>query len=102
GEPPTMKGDADVVAPSAVVPASCVQAVHLRTDGDVGELQARRYDNFEPDRYRLTASPHLFAGATSSGERVRSWLRTLSPGAVTARALKDSDALAGAVTMACI
>jgi hypothetical protein len=88
------------VAPAGVIPISHVSRVHVRSDKDQEEFQARRYGNVDTSTLPVTVTLPLFKGNGASAEILSIWLRGLPDvGAVGWEGLVKRQCTAGGLML---
>lgn len=65
------------VAPAGVIPTSHISRIHVRSDKNREEFQARRYRNVDTSGLPVTVTGPLFKGNGASAEALSMWLRDL-------------------------
>lgn len=100
GEELDLDGICAAVAPIGVIPTSHVSRIHVRSDRDREEFQARRYRNIDTERPPVTVSPSLFREDGVQAELLSTWLRGLpNPGAFEQRDLIERQCASGALML---
>ena len=74
--------------------------IHVRSDKDREEFQARRYRNVDTSRLPVTVTQSLFKGSGASAEVLSTWLRGLpDPEIVGREGLVKRQCAAGALML---
>lgn len=88
------------VAPAGVIPTGHVNRIHVRSDEDREELQARRYRNVDTSALPVAVTQSLFNGKGASAEVLSTWLQDLpDPGIVGREGLVKRQCIAGALML---
>jgi hypothetical protein len=100
GEELDLEGTRAAVAPIGVIPTSHVSRIHVRSDRDREEFQARRYRNIDTERPRVTVSRSLFRDDGVQAELLSTWLHSLpDPAAFEQRDLIGRQCASGALML---
>lgn len=89
-----------VWAPSGAIPIAAAVAIHFRSDRDLHEHRARRYENISDSLVPLKVTPSLFEQARETNPAVMEWLESLvMPEEATAERFDREDRAAGSLAL---